>query len=216
MEPVPELSSIPEAPAAQGGGAAGLRRYLMPLALTGLISYFDYLTHRSAGSLLPVAVAAGVVLLSVAGKPFLERSGLKAQFDRIPTRIRPILYAIPPVLWFAIRDEGTSSAGLPVAFTGLGLVAVTSLLGPEIDRALEGFYASRNRVLPRGIRTVLAIVFPLLVSLVVIHGSLGALPVFFQGTTSSAQAAAGRDGLIVFGALLSGVVAFLLIREQQT
>jgi hypothetical protein len=96
------------------------------------------------------------------------------------------------------------------------MVAVITFLGPRIDQRLANFYARRNRVLPRALRAVLAVVIPILVSFIVIHGSLKALPVLFGGTTNSSAPASGRTGLFILGTLLSGVAAFLLLREKET
>jgi len=191
-----------------------VRSVALPLVLVAVILYIDSLTHPAP--VLQIVVGLIVLGLVVFGSRLLDLTGLRQQAERIPERIRPILLALPPAVWFAVREEGTSGSGTAVAVVSLGLVAVISFLGPEIDRRLAGFYARRDRILPRPARVVLAFAVPLFVALAVIHGSLAALPVLFRGTTSFSASAAGRTGLIVVGTLVSGIAAYLLLRGRDS
>jgi hypothetical protein len=210
---VPAEASATRAAASLGTVFSRLRTLAVPLVLTGIMLYVDSLTH--SGPALQIVIGVVVAGLVAFGGQILERTGLRAIVEQIPKQFRPILLALVPAIWFAVRAKGTSGAGVPVAIVSIGLVAVISLFGPAIDRQLEGFYERRNRVLPRRLRAVLTVIAPIIVSFVIIHGSLRALPVLFGGTTSSAAAAPGRTGLFVIGTLLSGVLAFLLLRERE-
>ena len=204
-------------PAVGGTGPGGaIRRKLLPILLVGFIAYLDYLEHSDSGPFLQIVMGAIAVVLILFGHEIAERTGLSATIQQIPAKIRPVLMALPPTLWFAIRDGGTSGAGVAVMIVTLGLVAIISFFGPQIDAALVGFYAARDRTLPRWARLALVIVLPVLISLIVVHGSLAALPVLFQGTTNSSKSAQGRAGLIVFSVVLSAVIALLLMREAET
>ena len=164
---------------------------------------------------MQIIVGGIVVALILFGREIGERTGLAEATKQIPPKVRPVLMALPPTLWFAIRGEGTSGAGIAMIFASLALVAAVSFFGPQIDAALVGFYAARNRLLPRGLRLVLVIVLPVLISLIIVHGSLEALPVLFQGTTDSPKSAQGQAGTIVFASLMSAVAALLLMREAE-
>jgi hypothetical protein len=192
-----------------------LRSKWLPVLLVSIIAYLDYLTHSDAGPAVQIIVGSLVMGLILFGGEIGERTGLSATFRQIPPKLRPVLMAIPPAMWFLLRDEGTSGAGIGVMLVSVGLVASVSYFGEQIDGALRGFYRTRNRTLPRKLRIVLAIVLPILISAVIVHGSLDSLAVLFQGTTSSAKSAEGQAGVIVFAALLSAVVALLLLRDAE-
>jgi hypothetical protein len=184
-----------------------------PLVLFGLIAYLDFLTHRSWAFIL---VGGGLALGAILFRgEIAKRVGLGQLLALVPAWLRPVLAAVPAVLWFVIRGQGTSGAGLSVTVTTLALVLGIGVLGPSLDRALGGFYRGRDRMLPRRLRMLLAAVLPIVVGFGVIHGSLKAIPVLFGGTTSSPAGAADRPGMYVVGTLLSGVLAFLLMREGR-
>jgi hypothetical protein len=188
-----------------------LRRTWMVLPLVGLMGWIDYLTNRQPGI---VVVELLLVVGGIAIGPDIARGfGLSAALDRAPRWVRPALLALPAVLWFFFRGQGVSRTGWIVAAVGVGSAAGLAVIGPQLDRKLAGFYAARNRVLPRLVRTILAVALPVVVSLVVVHGSIKALPVLFQGTTESGAAATGRPLNFILGTVISVAGAFLLMRE---
>ena len=190
-----------------------VRSLALPLVLVAVILYIDSLTHPAPAFQIIVGLLVAVVLLF--GGRVLDSTGLRPHTDQIPPKVRPIVLAIPPTIWFAAREEGTSGSGAAVALVGLALVAVISFFGDELDRPLARFFAARDRLLSHGVRLVLAVVVPLVIAFAVIHGSLLAVPVLFRGTTSSYASAQDRTDLIVLGSLISGILTFLLLRERE-
>ncbi|MBI4258927.1 MAG: hypothetical protein HY658_00010 [Actinobacteria bacterium] len=184
-----------------------------PLILVGVMGYIDYLAH---GQIFFVVIAGvGSILLILFRKEIGARMGLGRVFGQFPPWVRPVLTAIPALLWFVIRGQGTSGAGLLVMLTTLAMVGGLAILGPQLDGRLRGFYQRRNRVIPRRLRMLLAVLVPILLGFWIVHGTLAALPVLFQGTTSSPAYATDRGGLFVLSTLISGGVAFLLLREAK-
>ena len=70
--------------------------------------------------------------------------------------MRQMLVSLTPLLYFLVRGQGTSGAGVVVVLAGAVVASGVIFLGPAIDAHLKGFYAVRNRVLTRGLRMVLA------------------------------------------------------------
>jgi hypothetical protein len=184
-----------------------------PLVLVGILGYIDYLSHGNLSFVLIGGVVSIAVIL-FRGE-ISKRLGLGDLLKGIPKWVRPVLVALPAMLWFVIRDQGTSGAGLVVMLTTLAFTAGVGAFGPVIDQRLRGFYAARNQMLPRGLRMLLTVVLPILLGFWIVHGTLAALPVLFQGSTSSPATASGRTGLFFLSTVVSAFVAFLLMREAR-
>ena len=181
------------------------------LAAIALLGYFDWITHREAATaIVLVAIAGGLVMFR---DEALERSGLAPMFRDLPSVIRPVLAAVPALAYFLVRGQGTSGAGGMVLLSMAITVGTVALSGPAIDAKLAPFYLARNRVLPLPLRMTLALVMPVLVAFVVIHGSLADVSALFGGTTNHPMSPTGREGRFLFGTLLSAAAAFLLVRE---
>lgn len=181
------------------------------LAAIALLGYFDWITHREAAtSIVLIAIAGALVVFR---DEALQRSGLAPMLRDVPSVIRPVLAALPALAYFLIRGQGTSGAG-EVVLLSMGItVGTVALGGPAIDAKLAGFYVARNRILPLPLRMTLALVVPVLVAFLVIHGSLADLAALFGGTTNHPMPPSGREGRFLFGTLLSAASAFLLVRE---
>jgi len=184
----------------------------LALAFVAVFAYFDWIMHRElATTLILAAAVAGVIVF----RPRLIAAlNLGDPLAAIPRRFKPILAAIPGVAYFLIRGQGTSGSGTVVLLSMLAVVAASVLLGSAFDRTLAPYYRVRNRLLPRPLRMVLAIVLPVLVAFLVIHGSLADLPALFGGTTRHRQNPVGRQGQFFVGTLLSAAVAWLLLRDS--
>lgn len=198
-----------------GPGPADLGRRAaaawFPLLFVALFAWLDWITHRSVVFL--VVVGGGTVAVILFRERIVERLKLGPTLAQVPARLRPLLLALPPLLYFVVRGQGTSDAGIQVLLASIGMILAISFLGPGIDRRLSGFYGRRNRWMPRPARMLLAPVTAILLAFLVVHGTLSDLPALFGGATNSPASPSGRTGRIVLGTLLSGAFAFLLLRE---
>ncbi len=181
------------------------------LAAVAMLAYLDWITHRQVVVSVLLAVIAGGAI--VFRQQIVESLNLGPFLAQIPAPARPVLAAAPAVLYFLIRGQGTSGAGGVVLIAILLVVGAIAVFGRLIDAKLAGFYAARNRILPLPARMVLALVLPVLVAFLVIHGSLADLPALWGGTTNHPMSPAGREGLFLLGSVLSAALAYLLLRE---
>jgi len=186
---------------------------IFALAFVALFCYLDWITHRSAVAV--VVIAAGGIAVIVFGREIATKLNLQDEIAKIPARAKPILFAAPGLLYFMSRGSGTSGAGGPVFFASAIAVAAPALFGPEIDARLAGFYAARNKAAPRVLRMIAAPILAVLLSFLIIHGSLGDIGALFGGTTKAARTPAGLGGRFFLAALLSASVSFLLLREAR-
>lgn len=184
---------------------------LFVLAFVALFAYLDWITHRSLPETIALAGLTGGAW--VYRRAIVERLGLQELVGGMSRGVRTVLAAVPGVGYFMARGQGTSGAGGIVLVAILGVIAASAMFGPGIDVKLAAFYTARNRVLPRPLRMLLALVAPVLVAFVVIHGSLADLPALFGGTTDHPATPVGRDGRFFFGTVLSAGVTWLLLRE---
>ena len=195
----------------RGSTGPDLRGALLPIIFIVVLGYVDWLAHRN----IPVVVIGGVVAIGLA----LFRSQISSRLlripaiARIPEPVRTIGLAAIPLLYFSLRGRGTSGAGGLVLVVGLAVVVAIQLFGPALDRSLARFYEARNRVLPRWLRMLLVPLVAIVVTFLLIHGSLGDLPAMFGGTTRAPASPAGRQGLFLVGVLLSAAAGILLLRE---
>lgn len=184
---------------------------LFVLAFIALFAYLDWITHRSmVETVLLGGLAAGGFLYR---RTIVERLGIQEQVAGMSRVWRTVLAALPGFLYFMVRGQGTSGAGGTVLVGLVIVVGASAVFGPALDAKLAGFYAARNRWLPRALRMVLAIVAPVLVAFIVIHGSLSDLPALFGGTTNHPMSPVGREDRFLLGTLLSAVAAWLLLRD---
>lgn len=183
------------------------------LAAIGLLAYLDWITHRQPVVAILLALGAGGAI--VFRERVVEALKLGPFLAQIPAPARPVLAAAPALLYFLIRGQGTSGSGGVVIVAMLLTVGVVAVFGRVIDARLAGFYAARNRILPLVVRMILALVAPILIAFLVIHGSLADLPALWGGTTNHPMSPTGREGLFLLGSLLSAASAFLLLREGQ-
>jgi hypothetical protein len=184
---------------------------LFVLAFVALFAYLDWITHRSLAETLILAGLAGGAW--VYRRAIVERLGFQELVAGMSRGVRTVLAALPGVVYFMARGQGTSGAGGIVLVAMLGVIAAGAMWGPGVDLKLAAFYTARNRVLPRALRMLLALVAPVLVAFFVIHGSLADLPALFGGTTNHPATPVGRDGRFLFGTVLSAGVTWLLLRE---
>ena len=183
---------------------------IFALASIALLAYTDWVTHREmAVAILLGVVAAGIVLFR---DEIVQRLGIGPVLDQVPGWLRPLLAAVPAVLYFLVRGQGISGAGAAMLVVVALTVFVGAVFGPAIDAKLVNLYRARDRMLPRPLRLALALILPVLIAFLVVHGSLADLPALFGGTANRMTSATGREGLFLLGALLSSAVAFLLMR----
>lgn len=187
------------------------RSTILALAFVAVFAYFDWIMHREVPATIVLALVAGALI--VYGHALVDMFGLRDAVDAIPQRVKPVLAATPALVYFLARGQGTSDSSSVVFVCMLLVVGVSVVFGPAMDRKLAGFYRSRNRVLPQVVRVLLAVVLPVLISFLVIHGSLSDVPALFGGTTKHPQTPVGREGSFFLGTALSAAVAWLLLRE---
>lgn len=184
---------------------------IFALAFVALFAYLDWITHRDvATTVVLAAAAAGSILYR---RAIVDWLNLRPQLDRLSPRVRPLLAAIPGLAYFLFRGQGTSGAGGIVLVSMLGVVGANMVIGPQLDEKLAAFYVTRNKVLPRPVRMALALVVPVLIAFLVVHGSLGDLPAMFGGTTKHPATPDGLEGRFLLATLLSAAVSWLLLRE---
>jgi hypothetical protein len=183
----------------------------LALAFVAVFCYLDWITHREAATtVLLGAAVAGVIVYRRAP---IDKLNLGPTLESLSPRVKPILAAIPGVAYFLLRGQGTSGAG-GFVFVSMGMVVgVSVLFGPLLDEKLAGFYASRNRVLPKAIRMVLAIVVPVLVAFLIVHGTLSDLPALFGGSTNHPSSPAGLESRFLLATTVSAAATWLLLRE---
>ena len=197
------------------GALAGLRRRAskdwFPLLVVGLFVWLDYIINRSAA--FSVLVGGGIALTIMFRADLLRRLGLSSLADRVPAKAKPFLVAAPGLVLFVTRDDGTSGAGSVVVFTSLGVMTVVVFFGGRIDEVLTRFYGVRNALLSRRSRLLLALVVPILVSFVIIHGNLGDVPALWGQETDERKEAMGLELRFFLATLLAAASSFLLVRE---
>jgi hypothetical protein len=182
-------------------------------------AWLDWIMHRSVVFILVVGaglIAAAVLRSRLAGSIASAARGGGAIVDawqRVPARVRRLLVSLTPLLYFLFRGQGTSGAGMAVLMAGVAVAAAVIFLGHVIDPPLRGFYAARDRLLARWLRTLLAPVLGVLIAFLVVHGSLLDLPALFGGQTNSPQSPVGMSGRLFLATLLAGACTVLLLRE---
>ena len=181
---------------------------VLPVFFVILLAYFDWVLHNQ----IPFAVILGLggAVVIVMRPSILRATGGDQVLAQFTPWVRPVAATLPVVVYMLWRGQGTSDSGANVLFA-VALVLVVSLVWErQINSALAGFLAGRDRLLPKPLRTLLIAVVPILVGFVVVHGSLADLPAMFGGTTNRAVSPANRGGQIFLGTLLSAVVGYLL------
>lgn len=181
------------------------------LVVVAIFAYLDWVTHREVVVAVVLGAAAAAAILF--HREIVQKLQLGPQLAQIPTQVRTILAAVPGVVYFLARGQGTSGAGGVVLVAILLLVGTVALFGKVIDEKLRDLYATRNRVLPLPVRMALAIVLPILAAFLIIHGNLADLPALFGGTTKHPMSPAGREGFFFLGTVVSAALAFLMLRD---
>jgi hypothetical protein len=181
------------------------------LAMVAIFVYLDWITHREVVFAIVLGVlAAGAIVFH---REIVARTNLGPSLAQIPAPVRPILAAIPGVVYFLARGQGTSGAGGVVLIAIALSVGSVAFFGQVMDAKLANLYATRNRVLPLPVRMALAIVLPILAAFLIMHGNLSDLPALFGGTTNHPMSPTGREGSFFLGTVVSSALAFLMLRE---
>ena len=185
-----------------------------PLVFVVLFTWLDWISHRDLfAAIILFGGSAVVIFRSEIG----ARTGLTKVAEQLPPQAKPIFLAIPGLVYYYLRGQGTADptvANAVILFT-MGFVVVVAIFGQKIDARLAGFYESRNRILPRLVRGILAPVLAVLISFAVIHGNLGDLPALFGGTTVAARSPVEVSTLtFVVATLLAAGASFLLLRDR--
>jgi hypothetical protein len=184
-----------------------------PLLIVGLLTWLD---ARIKGPVV-LSVSVGLVVAGVVvfWPQIVHALKLEQVVERIPSRAKPLLAATPPLVWFAVRGGEVASGTWTVIAASVAVTAAPWLIGPALDPRLGGFYAARDRAIPRTLRVVLVLLVALLVAALVVYGSFAALPGAFFGSTDATPAGA-RTVRLLIGTLLVGVAGFLLLREPSS
>jgi hypothetical protein len=201
-----------------------LRGILMFGAYVLFFAWLDWITHRSVVFIIVVGaglLAAAVYRSRIVGAVTSAASAASAEWlrkiieawRRLPARVQRLAVSLTPLLYFLLRGQGTSGAGLVVLVAAVAVAAGTIFLGPRIDPRLQAFYATRDRLLARWLRALLAPVLGVLIAFLIVHGSLSDLPALFGGHTTSPQSPAGMSGRFFLATLLAGACTVLLLRE---
>jgi hypothetical protein len=181
------------------------------LVLIAWFAYLDWILHREAAFVIIFGlVAAGVVVWK---REIIDRLNLGPNLAQVPVQLKPVIAAVPGIAYFLARGQGTSGAGGVVLVSMLLVIGAGAFLGPAIDVRLRPVYDARNRILPLPVRMALGIIVPVLLSFLLIHGSLSDLPALFGGTTKTARSPAGLEGRFLLATLLSAAVGWLLLRQ---
>lgn len=187
-------------------------------------AWLDWITHRSVvfiivvgGGLIAAAVFRSRIAGAIASAASAASGGwLRTIIDawqRLPPRVQRLVVSLTPLLYFLLRGQGTSGAGMVVLLAALAVAAGVIFLGHRIDPPLQAFYAARDRLLARWLRALLAPVLGVLIAFLIVHGSLADLPALFGGSTNSPQSPAGMSGRFFLATLLAGACTVLLLRE---
>lgn len=189
-----------------------LRVHWLPLAYIVMFAWLDWLLHRDIALIILIGTVAIIVTF---GWPTIAWR-LRIPEHHITRRSRGVLPALPPLAYFVIRGRGTSGAtGIIASLAMLGVVAILFEFWGHFDTLLTPVYTLRNQFVPRQLRNVLALLLPIILSFLVIHGSLSDLPALIGGRTRAPQS--GYDlGLRLFiGMCVSFASAFLLLRRPD-
>jgi hypothetical protein len=203
---------------------ANLRAVLGFIAFVLFFAWLDWITHRSivfilvvGGGLSVAAVFRSRIATAITSSTHVGSSEwLRPVVDgrrRLPARVQRLLVSLTPLLYFLIRGQGTSGAGLAVVAAGITLATIVIFLGNLMDPPLRGFYIIRDRWLARPLRFLIAPVMGVLIAFLVVHGSLLDLPALFGGKTRSPQSPAGLSGRFFVATMLAGMCTVLLLRE---
>jgi hypothetical protein len=204
---------------------ASLRPILGFIAFVLFFAWLDWITHRSivfifvVGGSLIVAAAFRSRIATAITSPAHDGTAewMRPVVDgwrRLPARAQRLLVSLTPLLYFLIRGQGTSGAGMAVVIAGLIVATFVIFLGDLIDPPLRAFYTVRDHLLARWIRVLLAPVLGVLIAFLIVHGSLSDLPALFGGTTTSPQSPAGLSGRFFVATMLAGACTVLLLRES--
>jgi hypothetical protein len=203
---------------------ANLRAILGFIAFVLFFAWLDWITHRSIAFILVVGgglivaavfrsrIAAAITSAAHVGSAEWMRPVVDG-WRRLPARVQRLLVSLTPLLYFLMRGQGTSGAGMAVVIAGITLATVVIFLGGLIDPPLRAFYTVRDRWLARWLRVLIAPVLGVLIAFLIVHGSLLDLPALFGGKTTSPQSAAGLSGRFFVATMLAGVCTVLLLRK---
>ena len=184
-----------------------------PLTFVALFAWLDWVLHRNPLFILLVGGAVVVAILYRA--EIAQRTGFVEFMRRLSPVNQALMRAAPALLYFLLRGRGTAGGGaILVVLVALGVVIGMAKYGEQIDQRLSSFYRVRDRVLSVRVRTIIAVIFPVVVGFGIIHGSLADLPALFGASTSSPQAPMGREAQYFLGAALCAGVTILLLRKR--
>jgi hypothetical protein len=188
------------------------RSALLPLTFVALFAWLDWVLHRN---LVFILVVGGVVVVAILYRgEIAQRSGLGEFMRGLSPVNQALIRAAPALLYFLLRARGTAGLGaILVVLVALGVVIGMVKYGAKIDQRLAPFYRVRDRALSLRVRTVMAVIFPVVVGFGIIHGSLADLPALFGGATSSPQTPVGLEAQYFLGAVLCAGVTILLLRK---
>lgn len=196
----------------RGDVTSRARSGLLPLTFVALFAWLDWVLHRNPAFILLVG---GVVVVAILYRgEIAQRIGLGEFMRGLSPVNQALLRAAPALLYFLLRARGTAGLGaILVVLVALGVVIGVVKYGAQIDQRLSPFYHVRDRALSLRIRTVMAVIFPVVIGFGIIHGSLADLPALFGGATSSPRTPAGLEFQYFLGAVLCAGVTVLLLRK---
>jgi hypothetical protein len=181
------------------------------LVSIALLAYTDWIANRQIA--VAIVLGGGAAAIVLFRREIVQQLGLGPLLGQLPAWLRPILAAAPAVLYFLVRGQGTSGSGL-VVLVAIGVtILVATVFGRAIDAKFAGLYRARNKILPMPVRMALALIVPVFLAFLVIHGSLADLSVMFGGTSNDAMSPVGGEGMFFLGTLLSAAVAYLLAHD---
>lgn len=188
------------------------RSALLPLTFVALFAWLDWVLHRN---LVFIVIVGGAVVVAILYRgEIAQRSGLGEFMRGLSPVNQALMRAAPALLYFLVRARGTAGLGaILVVLVALGAVIGMVKYGAQIDQRLSPFYRVRDRVLSLRVRTIMAVIFPVVVGFGIIHGSLADLPALFGGPTSSPQTPVGLEAQYFLGAVLCAGMTILLLRR---
>ena len=201
----------PVAPPAQPVSLPGqLVGSWLPLVYLVLVGYFDYISHREW---VPLLLMGGAAIGAILFRQTIY-AAMRPLSQIIPERWFPVLLAgAPALLYFLSRGSGTlSSSGVLLIALMLGaLIFGMVTRGEAVDRALQPWYETRDRLLPKAVRLLAPPFLAIFLSFAIAQGTLGDFDAMFGGTTD--KSAIPSTSKILIATLLTVVVTFLLARE---
>ncbi|HLF15964.1 MAG TPA: hypothetical protein VI796_00825, partial [Candidatus Thermoplasmatota archaeon] len=198
---------------AKADPVASLKRNWFLLLFAATFGWIDWTMHRSV--VFVVVLANVALVLALFGNVLAAAVGLPRYTARFPRRWVPLVFAMVPLLYYALRAFGSFQDRLPIFLTTLGIVLLTIVAGPSLDQRLEPFYARRNRSLPGWSRRLAVPLLCFLATTLIIFGNFDGVTAMFGASPGAPPGESSLRLRTLLGGVLAATLAFLLLREAD-